>query len=901
MADEVSLDIEAPLKSQIEEQLAKVNHDLFLFVNSKQLVEAAQTHPDRQLTGGADPYHDAQVKNWLAENPRGERYGNYVSLVGNPTEAVQKLLGKTDAAIFANFTPEQLSALMPKIKLIKVIKKTNDDFSEKELPFTDYTTPESITNIIKTRQGRAPGVQIVSVDYELNGEAPSLASNATIAIKIKFQNLEDLGTLGINTRQDSPQYIDLIMPRSQVKLEQKASAKGWIIDEPDSLRIKLICGWSTPLNRYKLLTSEQRRAVRNTQTTFYLGLKDHTIQINEDGTIDLEAEYLSRAEGVWSEKRANLLRFTKDEVEELRQLKGEASARRQNFEDERKRINKSLKERGLQDFLKGLDYDEILQLQDELINSYKKNVEESGWQETRTPARTIARSKLGEIAKILEEVEAPNVTQAEGEADEAANQYNLSATTLRGEKYVILGEKLFEKVREVRLTAEQLANFMEIQKKITSGDLTEITLTGLEVGLPSGGSGFRAVLPDPKKEELVRSIGKEMAKPKQPSPDQAIDFRLSNYRSSNEFAIKYILFGDIVDAAFEALKENGVSTTYLESVRLILSSINLTDPLIRQSFNNKEFYPMADIPIAWNKVNNFLIDKMLNSSKMSYLLMEFITDIYGQMLISAISKVSADFSTFGDFTIPDRNFLTFPMPPMANGVDRITQTTSWGGSYLTSNIQRPPLRENPDPETKKSFDYVLLNAPSNIIMRELKKNYNDDAAQGIVHLFPGADRGIVKSVKYEREDDPDIQTVRIANANKEEGGLPLLKNVYNAKIEMWGNTLFWPGMILYVNPVLPGAGDIQKRIAIAEILGLGGYYLVTKVNSTIDINGFKTTVSARFQATESTNPKDDQQNVSVVEGNLQPGEALGQHARLGNSVSDFRKYVKTPRIELKDG
>ena len=178
---------------------------------------------------------------------------------------------------------------------------------------------------------------------------------------------------------------------------------------------------------------------------------------------------------MWSEKRANLLRFTKDEVEELRQLKGEASARRQNFEDERKRINKSLKERGLQDFLKGLDYDEILQLQDELINSYKKNVEESGWQETRTPARTIARSKLGEIAKILEEVEAPNVTQAEGEADEAANQYNLSATTLRGEKYVILGEKLFEKVREVRLTAEQLANFMEIQKKITSGDLTEIT------------------------------------------------------------------------------------------------------------------------------------------------------------------------------------------------------------------------------------------------------------------------------------------------------------------------------------------------------------------------------------------------------------------------------------------
>lgn len=73
---------------------------------------------------------------------------------------------------------------------------------------------------------------------------------------------------------------------------------------------------------------------------------------------------------------------------------------------------------------------------------------------------------------------------------------------------------------------------------------------------------------------------------------------------------------------------------------------------------------------------------------------------------------------------------------------------------------------------------------------------------------------------------------------------------------MFGNTIFYPGMDLFLNPYGIGGDKLgsptqgglvagQKR-SLANKLGLGGYHTVTSVRSSIGVNGFKTTIEAQM-------------------------------------------------------
>ena len=139
-----------------------------------------------------------------------------------------------------------------------------------------------------------------------------------------------------------------------------------------------------------------------------------------------------------------------------------------------------------------------------------------------------------------------------------------------------------------------------------------------------------------------------------------------------------------------------------------------------------------------------------------------------------------------------------------------------------------------------------------------------DLQKGIYHLFIGRDRGLVKTVNFSQTNQPYLRQARLENMGAF-NPIAQLSDVYEATIEMMGNTLFLPGSRLYLNPFGLAWGQNfgmpHNRGTIANIMGLGGYHIITNVSNYIESGVFKTTLQARFETAGdgcvATNANDD--------------------------------------------
>ena len=84
-----------------------------------------------------------------------------------------------------------------------------------------------------------------------------------------------------------------------------------------------------------------------------------------------------------------------------------------------------------------------------------------------------------------------------------------------------------------------------------------------------------------------------------------------------------------------------------------------------------------------------------------------------------------------------------------------------------------------------------------------------------------------------------------------------LSDVYEATITLFGNTFFYPGSYVYINPFglashQPGGasqlGSPFTRRSLSNIMGLGGYHIIINVSNYIEEGKFETTIRARFEA-----------------------------------------------------
>jgi hypothetical protein len=195
----------------------------------------------------------------------------------------------------------------------------------------------------------------------------------------------------------------------------------------------------------------------------------------------------------------------------------------------------------------------------------------------------------------------------------------------------------------------------------------------------------------------------------------------------------------------------------------------------------------------------------------------------------------------------------------------------------------------------------------NTITNDGTGQYDEDIDKGVYHFEIGVDRGILNDVKFSKI---DMEYMREARYLQTAGvdGLMQLGAVYKATLNLFGNTLFYPGMLIYINPFGLGGNEFipSNPFSIANKLGLGGYHLITRVNSIISNGAFKTTLEAMF-----VYPGDGQtRSISQGEAQTTPEEPVGvdaasqsteQQAFCDNIIREETDYFKDVQRSIDAG
>ena len=159
------------------------------------------------------------------------------------------------------------------------------------------------------------------------------------------------------------------------------------------------------------------------------------------------------------------------------------------------------------------------------------------------------------------------------------------------------------------------------------------------------------------------------------------------------------------------------------------------------------------------------------------------------------------------------------------------------------------------------YNYVVIYVDLPKVDTNKRGDKNSDGKQGIFHYQLGRPEGILKKIKFSKSDMQYIREARFFRHGHD--GLMQLSSVYKVSMDMVGNTLYYPGMEIFIDPRgLLGAGsEFDPTIgfkdgtpSIANKLGFGGYHIVTRVNSSIGPGKFTTTVDALFSYSGDGDP-----------------------------------------------
>ena len=178
----------------------------------------------------------------------------------------------------------------------------------------------------------------------------------------------------------------------------------------------------------------------------------------------------------------------------------------------------------------------------------------------------------------------------------------------------------------------------------------------------------------------------------------------------------------------------------------------------------------------------------------------------------------------------------------------------------------------------------------------------EDNARGIYHLRIGSDKGILKSIKFRRDDIAGRREGRVVRAGG--ANISAIREKYDATITLVGAPFIHPGAYLYVNPSSVGYGQSTSSASAARVLGLGGYYFVNKVQNSISSDGnFETTIEASWSAFADDGRGCQISNLEIISATLDsdldaPPPSAGAHttyqtaeeAPVGTEFEDIEEF-----------
>jgi len=759
---------------------------------------------------------------------------------------------------FLNLTPEEHALLTPHLKLSRVVYDDGDPpkvMAEQPLPFESYTTYDDIQKIFKGTVGRQVGAGIKSFTWTLQGVQPEeVDNNITATLVVHFQSLNDLFKNNLVEIDDNkpPAYyagapeagfLDLIIAPETVKGikdklignedEQESSCVTTSrIYRGHNYCIKAEVGWAVPTGLENLPGMQDAQALAEAlnqqKKVLFLQLGRHNLDFNQDGSVTLTVDYHARLDGIMKSQRADIFASekaisyeqSKQEFEDVVAQRDAAEAAGQPDE----KLNEKVE--GLSDELVQLERMDKAQ---KYQNVLRVMFEEGTMYSIRVPMTELLKPAWGDLD---------------------------------------------EEQRAKRARSRQSNPRFEFAGSVNDSDIPLVDAAAeIRAGALAGGEQD----PWANDGENWQNLGQKINRIADATPADTVD-------------IFYFYFGDLVQSVLGLPHIAKLVET--KELALALGTVELLDPLVAYQIENLpqisrcgqlrspqildsiahayplgnlprtgvfEHFDLASVPISLDAFSEWFLQNVIKPGRDRYYLLHFIKDVLSSLVSYAMSP--SCFSGIPNTPIRFATTSVFVKGTKTLVGKRLSVEQLIDGDYIATRGNLPNFKPRPPYHVTDTPTMIIYSTDSrpqgfrNGRFEDSEELGPGDLSEGIYHFYLGASAGLVKNISYSRMDQPYLREAKIQRYGTL--GAEQLRELYSAKLTLVGNVLLKNGMFIYINPSAIGTGTASAEGTIpnlARLLGLGGYFLVTSVTSTVSAEGFTTEVEALHQDVPSDDP-----------------------------------------------
>ena len=739
-------------------------------------------------------------------NPVGDTGGTYFASKhsGNTFESkfneiFVKLAGRSDMKQFGELTGLNIAGLHPRIKLYRIDQSEGGVKKKREFVFNYGTSMNPSNDIFESSQFMG-GAGIKSLSYTLAGTNPAEAERAIdVSITFAFQSVNDF--IGFTSGKQSG-LQQLIEFRNNVKVNHSKYAG---LEDNTDIEDRYGNQSDTPTKTFNYLSLIERPSsvpneynARNFEIVAEIGYS-----VNQSTEV-IPEQLRKRIEGMNLNLVLNLINHELTFTEEgSLELKVNYYGSLQQYMNDPETDYFSRKFQGDQTFKDAKkNVDDLQATVKELSDQIRKKCVKQNDLESK---KETLKTNLEKLKTLKEEQKEIN-------------------NNVRSQVYSSFIEDLYTK---------QLLYSFTIKKE----DVTEWTkyINGTRADKPK--FPIEVIVDPTNPTEDFKAAAAEAAKEEPSAIDSKIeDMRNKKIKPDEEYAMYYFYFGDLLQSITQVY---GVGDT---SNRIILGDIEFQDP------RNDEYikFNLGEIPINLQLFQSWFLEKIVKPKKLSYRLDNMIRDLINGLLRPALDteviftnadkkidvKVDLSFTNFSidyDREIEPIKHQGFVDPSGVFYYDKISKN-----SIFTKKTSTPYY-----------YNYFVIY--SKVAFCSLIGDQLEDEKNGIMHLYVGKNVGPITSIKFKRIDQPYAKEAKATR----EGFTPIssLRDIYNADVGMIGNHFFYPGMTVFIHPPNSFGSPVDKNTSLANIMGIGGYYSIIRVNSIIDAGGkYETSLDCYWQS-----------------------------------------------------
>jgi len=780
-------------------------------------------------------------------------YQKTMCLNGRPGEIFSKLHLKPHAHELLDATTAQLAGMVPMIKIAKVISKNHkgEPIASYEVPFKFYNhiaTHAQATSTDGWKDGPTDhfnrgtsniqsrsGVGIKSFDWKyISGNFDTVQKDISATLVLYFQSMDELIRIRKTQVRDPAtgdmknvtySYLDLIVNPARSSTSTSLSNEPQSTNSADpclgsgntrydsvEYEIKATVGWA---NNGQALSN----ALEYSTTNIFLSLTDHAFNILQDGTFEVTINYKSRMEGITESPKSNILYCDKDIIE-------------------------------MESFKALIDNENRMT---------ELNEKPDSCGELKAEKEQLAKANQQIQVSLRNETYRSIITNLMIPSRYMGYQPQSSALPQPEEGSGVVPQRL---IYSVFVNPKEIIALSESKgaAQLSPLDYENVSTTDLVF---KGGGG------SPSWEDSDLSTK---------TADGKINFNLTNYE---EKVINFFFLGDLLDmlmiTVFDNEKYDSLEATMrkkyafnpseVEHLKLLLGPFEFRDPVT----NNVKLINMANVPVSVRAFTEFFHRKVIKKQLMTYEFRTFMKDLVSELIQVCLGK-----ECFEDAERHNSQVRTgYLAAPLMDGVADQIVYRSVDQGYVCDSSRPETWKVNMDLVTaaKPLFEdwdtsrtaiehahYIVFWAHGQKGIRYPGTPGNErtagsaqiqDLNRGIHHLHIGRDKGLLTNIQFSKTNQPYLRQARLEN-NGSFDPLLQLSDVYEANIDMMGNTLFLPGDRIYVNPFGlswgENFGSPHQRGSISNIMGLGGYHIVTGVSNYIESGKYKTSLETRFES-----------------------------------------------------